>query len=62
MERFFPSRVIKNDTSLVKFFKKIHKKLFIAIMTSTMVEKLQNLYEYMHSGQKDLKLVLIKKL
>ena len=36
------------------------KKLSIVIMTSTMVEKTLILYESMHSGQRDLKLVLIK--
>ena len=43
-----------------KFQKKNYKKLSIAIMTCTMVEKLPNLNEAMHSGQKDLKTVLIK--
>ena len=64
MERFFPSRVIKsfpcnnNQLHFDKFFWNWSKDLDL---TSTMVKKSLNLYEIIHSGQNELKLVLIKK-
>ena len=39
---------------------KINKKLFIVILTSTLAEKPLNLYDLMHSGQREVKTVLIK--
>ena len=41
------------------FFLFFDKKLSIVIITSTMVKKHQNVYESMHSGQRDPKLVQI---
>ena len=41
------------------FFLFFDKKLSIVIITSTMVEKHQNVYKSMHSGQRDPKLVQI---
>ena len=41
--------------------KLLDKKLSIVIMTSTLVKKLPNFLNSMHTGQRDLKLVLIKK-
>ena len=44
-----------------KLDKMHNKKLSVVIINSTLVEKFQNVYKLMHSGQKDLKTVPIKK-